>query len=218
MTDKLNMAATKAMFLHMAGKIVAAKEILTKADQAIGDGDHGVGMARGFEAVEEKLANQEFASLEQLLKTTGMTLMSSIGGAAGAIFGTFFRAGSKSLAECTSFDADALAKMLEDGLVAVQKRGGANPGDKTMIDALAPAAEAAAANRGRSLNEAVNAAAKAARDGMEKTRGMTASTGKAKTLGERSLGHPDPGAISMTLIIDAISSYLDNSGQAEKSK
>lgn len=213
MIDKLDMSAAKSMFLHMAKEMVAAKEILTKADQAIGDGDHGIGMARGFEAVEEKLANQEFSSIDLLLKTTGMALISSIGGAAGAIFGTFFRAGSKSLAECTSFDAEALAKMLEDGLAAVQARGGAKPGDKTMIDALAPAAQAAAANRNCSLMEAANAAAQAARDGMEKTRGMTAKTGKAKTLGERSLGHADPGAISMTLILDAFCNYLKSAGQ-----
>ena len=213
MIDKLDMSAARSMFLHMAKEMVAAKEILTKADQAIGDGDHGIGMARGFEAVEEKLANQEFSSLDLLLKTTGMALISSIGGAAGAIFGTFFRAGSKSLAEYTSFDAEALAKMLEDGLAAVQARGGAKPGDKTMIDALAPAAQAAAAIRNGSLMEAANAAAQAARDGMEKTRGMTARTGKAKTLGERSLGHPDPGAISMTLILDAFCNYLKGAGQ-----
>ena len=213
MIDKLDMSAARSMFLHMAKEMVAAKEILTKADQAIGDGDHGIGMARGFEAVEEKLANQEFSSLDLLLKTTGMALISSIGGAAGAIFGTFFRAGSKNLAECTSFDAEALAKMLEDGLAAVQARGGAKPGDKTMIDALAPAAQAAAAIRNGSLMEAANAAAQAARDGMEKTRGMTARTGKAKTLGERSLGHPDPGAISMTLILDAFCNYLKGAGQ-----
>jgi dihydroxyacetone kinase-like protein len=213
MIDKLDLSATKSMFLHMAEEMVAAKEILTKADQAIGDGDHGIGMARGFEAVEEKLADQEFSSLDLLLKATGMALISSIGGAAGAIFGTLFRAGSNSLAECTSFDAEALAKMLEDGLVSVQARGGAKPGDKTMIDALAPAAQAAAANRNGSLTEAANAAAQAARDGMEKTRGMTAKTGKAKTLGERSLGHPDPGAISMTLILDAFCNYLKGAGQ-----
>jgi dihydroxyacetone kinase-like protein len=213
MIDKLDTAAAKSMFLHMAGEMVAAKEILTKADQAIGDGDHGIGMARGFEAVKEKLSKQDFTSIDLLLKTTGMALISSIGGAAGAIFGTFFRAGSKSLAECTSFDAETLSKMLEDGLASVQARGGAKPGDKTMIDALAPAAQAAAANRHRSFEDAATAAAKAARDGMEKTRDMTARTGKAKTLGERSLGHPDPGAISMTLILDAICNYLKNTGQ-----
>ena len=95
------MSAAKSMFLHMAKEMVAAKEILTKADQAIGDGDHGIGMSRGFEAVEEKLANQEFSSIDLLLKTTGMALISSIGGAAGAIFGTLFRAGSNRLTECT---------------------------------------------------------------------------------------------------------------------
>jgi dihydroxyacetone kinase-like protein len=138
------------------------------------------------------------------LEAVGKTLMLKVGGSSGAIFGTLFMAGSKAVPE-GPLDAEGFARFLEAGLEAVQKRGNAKPGDKTMVDALAPAAAEARAiltrNHDASLPLCVRGAAQAAWDGMERTRDMVATLGRAKTLGERSLGHPDPGAISMALLL-----------------
>jgi dihydroxyacetone kinase-like protein len=198
---------TRNMLLHVARDIIASKDVLTQADKAIGDGDHGVGMARGFDAVHRKLDSQAFFALDELLKTTGMALMTSVGGAAGAIFGTFFRGGAKRLAGRATFDSQALSVMLSDGLEAVQARGKAQVGDKTMVDALEPAALAAEQFASAPLSRALLEAAKAAGAGMARTRDMVASVGKAKTLGERSLGHADPGAITLYLILRSMAEF-----------
>jgi dihydroxyacetone kinase-like protein len=124
------------------------------------------------------------------------------------VFGTLFRAGGKALEGRDRLDADGFALFLESGLEAVMTRGGCKVGQKTMVDALAPAAAAAAASRTASLSDAVAAATTAAREGAEATRGMVATTGKARSLGERSLGHVDPGAISVTLILGAMNDHL----------
>jgi dihydroxyacetone kinase-like protein len=171
------------------------KDLLTQADKATGDGDHGVGIKRGFEAVREKLDRRNLDSVGALLQTIGTTLLMSIGGAAGAVFGTWFRAGATSLMETYIFDSKALAKMLSDGLAAVKDRGKAAPGDKTMVDALEPAAARAAIMTANPLDEALAAVTEAAEFGMEKTKNMIATMGKAKTLGQRSIGHLDPGAM-----------------------
>lgn len=204
----LSLEEAKEMFLYLAEGMVDSKDRLTQADKAIGDGDHGVGMARGFEAVRQKLQGQTFEALDELLKTIGMTLMTSVGGAAGAIFGTFFRGGATSLKGQRVFDASTLSLMLLDGLDAVKGRGGAKPGDKTMVDALEPAALRSKQLTGTPLDESLAAVTEAARQGMEKTKDMVATVGKAKTLGERSLGHPDPGAISTYLFLKFMLEYV----------
>jgi len=131
-----------------------------------------------------------------------------VGGAAGAIFGTFFRGGAKDLGNSTSLDSSALSRMLIDGLEAVRQRGGAKVGDKTMVDALQPAATKSEDMNSAPLSESLPAVAGAAEQGMEKTKEMTASIGKAKTLGERSLGHADPGAISTYLILKFMTEFV----------
>lgn len=196
------------MFLAVAQRMQESEDILTQADKAIGDGDHGIGMARGFAAVQAKLEAAPPATVADLLKTTGMALLTSIGGASGVIFGTLFRGGGRNLAGVTIFDAVVLARMLSDGLDAVQERGKASPGDKTMVDALAPAAAKSNEVAASPLYEALPAVAEAARLGMEETKGMIAATGKARALGPRSLGSPDPGAISMTLILEFMVEYV----------
>ena len=200
------------MFLHVAHRMVESKDVLTQADKAIGDSDHGIGMARGFEAVIEKLQSQDFTSVEDLLKMIGMTLLTTIGGAAGAIYGTLFIGGSKELANRSNFDTDALSNLLANGLSAVKKRGKANPGDKTLVDALEPAAEAAKGMVKAPINESLPVIVEAARQGMEDTKGMIASVGRARSLGERSLGHVDPGALSMYLLLSFMDSYLRGKG------
>ncbi len=199
----LSLPETVEMLMHAADRVVAGRDLLTEADR-MGDGDHGVGMARGFEAAQRKLAAALPASIPDAFKLTGTTLMAAVGGAAGMVFGTLFRSGASALEGRERFDADALAAWLQAGLAAVKKRGGAALGDKTMIDALEPAAVAAAAARGGSLGAALAAAAEGARGGVERTRGLVARAGKMRSLGARTLGHPDPGAVSMHLILDAM--------------
>ena len=205
--SRLTLDETKAMLLHVAKRMEESKDLLTQADKAIGDGDHGIGMARGFEAVRQKLSGQSFATLDEMFKATGMALLTSVGGAAGAIFGTLFRGGAKGLAGAQEFDAKALSLFLADGLQAVKDRGKAKAGDKTMVDALEPAALKSAELASAPLDQALAAVAEAARLGMEKTKEIVAATGKAKPLGARSLGHPDPGAVSTHLILNFMHEY-----------
>jgi len=201
MSADLDLEQLREAMLAVSRGMVASVDHLSELDRAIGDGDHGIGMGRGFEAVIQELEGKSYPSVGKLLQAVGTALMMSIGGAAGAIFGTLFRGGGAKLQEAQRFDAAALARLLEDGLLAVQARGGAKPGNKTMVDALVPAAEAARKSASAPLPEALVAVAAAAQQGMEATRGMLATLGKAKTLGERALGHPDPGAESMHLIL-----------------
>jgi len=206
--QSLTLDETKAMFMHVAHEMVSKQDLLTQADKAIGDGDHGIGMTRGFEAVLQKLNQKNFDSVGAMLQNIGTTLLMSIGGAAGAIFGTWFRGAATSLMDKMIFDSDALAGMLTDGLTAVKDRGKAKLGDKTMVDALEPAACDATAMKGHPLGEALAAATKAAQDGMENTKNMVATMGKAKTLGARAIGYPDPGALSTYLILSLMTEYL----------
>lgn len=206
--SQLSLQQTREMFIYLSERMVDSKDHLTQADKAIGDGDHGVGMARGFETVHQKLDGATFTSLDELCKTVGMALMTSVGGAAGAIFGTFFRGGAKRLVGKQALDSESLSFMLLDGLDAVKARGQAVPGDKTMVDALEPAALTSQELASAPLDQSLPAVVKAARQGMEATRDMVARVGKAKTLGQRSLGHPDPGALSTYLILKYIMEYV----------
>ena len=198
------------MLLHVAGQMIAKTDELTHADQATGDGDHGIAMARGFEAVRDLLGSHSYQDLGSLLKAVGMTLVSQAGGASGAVFGTLFVGGSRNLADKSTFDAGSLASFLGDGLQAVQERGKARPGDKTMVDALEPAAQCAKEMAADPLEEAIVAVAAAACRGEEAARALVAHVGKAKTLGDRSRNHPDPGAISVTIILQAMAEFIVN--------
>lgn len=195
----------KAMMQAVAEAIIASVDQLSEADRATGDGDHGVGMRRAFEAAGEALAGLENATPESVMKAVGTAIMAKGGGASGAIFGTLFRSGAKALEGRDRLDAEGFSAFLAAAADAVQKRGGAAPGQKTMIDALVPAARAAA--EAGWLDESLAAAARAAADGAEATRGMLATTGKARSLGERSLGHIDPGALSVSIILQAMADF-----------
>jgi dihydroxyacetone kinase-like protein len=208
MYENLSPAATRDMLLAVAKSVVDQTDMLTQVDQAIGDGDHGIGMRRGFSAVLTQLQDAEPIDVETVVKAAGTAIMAKTGGAAGAVFGTFFRAGSAGFAGREAFDAEGLATFLAIGLEAVEKRGGSRPGQKTMIDALAPAAAAAKAAVSQGLPETLRRAAAAAVAGAEATKDMIATTGKARTLGERSLGHPDPGAVSFSLIVLAMRDFV----------
>jgi dihydroxyacetone kinase-like protein len=208
MHDSLTPAATRELLKAVSQHIVDSVDLLTTVDQAIGDGDHGIGMRRGFSAVMEQLQAQPPETVEAAFKAAGTAIMAKAGGAAGAVFGTLFRSGSAAFAGRSSLDAEGLAGFLQQGLKAVEQRGGSRPGMKTMLDALAPAAAAAAKTCPEGLPATVRAAARAAAEGVEATKSMIATTGKARTLGERSLGHPDPGAVSMSLILQAMLDYI----------
>lgn len=193
--------ATRAALLAAAEAVIAAEPELTDADRAIGDGDHGIGMRRGFLAVKEKLSAGTQETPGAVLKDSGTALLAKTGGAAGAVFGSFFRAGGQALGEAKVLDAEGFRSFLAAGRDAVMKRGGAAEGDKTMLDPLAHALRAT--EGAPDLKAALTAAAAGAREGCEATKGMCARFGKAKALGERALGHPDPGALSLTLILEA---------------
>ena len=151
MRSGLDLSETRHLLSAAARAVIASKDLLTKADQDIGDGDHGVGMARGFAAFDEATA-KEAGSIAELFRNCGKALMMTSGGASGVIFGTLFQGAGKALTR-DAFDAESLVAALEGGLRAVQDRGKAKVGDKTMVDALAPAAEAArsALNNGASI-------------------------------------------------------------------
>jgi phosphoenolpyruvate---glycerone phosphotransferase subunit DhaL len=206
--SELTITEATAMFLHVAVRMQESEDALTQADKAVGDGDHGIGMARGFAAVQAKLEAAPPGTVAELLKTSGMALITSVGGASGVIFGTLFRGGARNMGAETVFDSGTLARMLGDGLAAVQERGKARPGDKTMVDALAPAAEMAAEMAAAPLDQVLPPVVEAARLGLEKTKEMVATTGKAMALGPRALGYVDPGALSMWLILGAMGEYV----------
>ncbi|MEM0970029.1 MAG: dihydroxyacetone kinase subunit DhaL [Verrucomicrobiota bacterium] len=204
--DSLTPTQSKEMLLLVADRIIAAEPILTDADRALGDGDHGLGMQRGMEAAKEALG-ADFAATSDPFVAMGKAMMSSMGGASGVVFGTLFRAGGKVLKEAGSFDAAGLAALLQAAAVSIQERGGAKAGDKTMLDALIPAAEKAATVSGEPLHAALAAVAVAGEAGKEASKDMIATMGRAKTLGERSVGHPDAGAVSVSIILSTMSEY-----------
>jgi dihydroxyacetone kinase-like protein len=189
----------------VAGVIEQNRDYLTQLDAAIGDADHGANMERGFKAVMTKMPEFADKDIGTIFKTVGMTLLSTVGGAGGPLYGTFFlQAGMKSAGKMElSLDDWALAlKAAVDGVIM---RGKAEPGDKTMIDALTPAVEALehAKTNGDSLAKALQDSAEAARQGMLATIPLVARKGRASYLGPRSADHQDPGATSSYLILQA---------------
>jgi dihydroxyacetone kinase-like protein len=198
----------KSMLLLACERVIAAEPHLSEADRNLGDGDHGLGMQRGMTAAQQKLEAGDIESIEKAFSTVGMAMMSSMGGASGAIFGTFFRNGGKALAGRDTFDAAGLAAFLQAGVDGVKQRGGAAVGDKTVVDAMQPAAEKAAEVSAQALPQAIDAVAAAALAGLEASKAMVAKFGRAKTLGEACVGFPDAGAMSVTVIIGAMKDYI----------
>lgn len=198
----------RQMMLQVADAIIAAEPLLSGADRDLGDGDHGLGMKRGMEAVKAKLEPLEPENVGVVFTTTGTAMMMSMGGASGVIFGTVFSAGGKAIAGKSGFDAEALALFLQAALEGVMKRGGAKPGDKTMIDALAPAAEKARESTALALPEAMDAVAAAGEAGKEASKAMIAQFGRAKTLGEACIGFPDAGACSVSIVLHTMATFV----------
>jgi phosphoenolpyruvate---glycerone phosphotransferase subunit DhaL len=182
--------------------IAEQKDYLTQLDAAIGDADHGANMHRGLKAVLAKKADQPVGDIGVFLKLVAMTLISTVGGASGALYGTFFLQASSMATGKTELTPGEFAAVLEKGLAGIVLRGKAAIGDKTMVDALQPAIKAykRTIEAGEPLNTALSAAVAGAEEGLKSTIPLVARKGRASYLGERSAGHPDPGATSTVLL------------------
>lgn len=209
--NSLTASQVKDMFLYVGDKVIESKPLLTKIDSAIGDGDHGIGMSVGFKKVKENLESNEFSTVNDVFKTIGMSMISSMGGASGVIFGTMFVGGIKGLEPKDSLDLQLLSNIFNSSLNDIKERGKANLGDKTMIDAFQPAVEMlenSAANND-SLVEGLSNAETAANQGVENTKDFVAKFGRAKSLGERAVGHQDAGATTVSIIIKSMKEWVE---------
>jgi phosphoenolpyruvate---glycerone phosphotransferase subunit DhaL len=200
---------------RFAADVAENRAYLTKLDGAIGDGDHGTNMDRGMKKVLEKLETSDGDDIGASLKTVGMALVSSVGGAAGPLYGTLFLQMGQATAGKSDLDLPGFTAALDAGVQGVIKRGKAEPGDKTMLDALGPAVEALReAGDDTDVAGALGRAAEAAREGMEATIPMVARKGRASYLGERSAGHQDPGATSSHLLLKTVAEAVGSGGAA----
>ena len=202
MSDTLTEAVLVAWLGGFRDAVTEQRAYLTELDSAIGDADHGANMARGMAAVMEKLGQATPPTLDELFKGVGMTLVTSVGGASGPLYGTFFLRMGMAAGPVTEFTGDGLAASLRAGLDGIVARGKAEAGDKTMFDAMSPAVDAldTALAAGSSIADATSAAADAAEVGRDATEPLVARKGRASYLGERSAGHLDPGATSTALL------------------
>lgn len=198
-----------------AAQVAEQRDYLVDLDRAIGDGDHGENMDRGFKAAVEALGQAQPASVAEVLKTVAKTLMSTVGGAAGPLYGTAFLRASKAAGD-GELDSAGVAAVIAGALNGIQARGKATTGEKTMVDAWTPALEAAraAAESGSDPVAVLEAAATAAEAGAAATEPMRATKGRASYLGERSIGHLDPGAVSTSLILRAAVRAAGEAGAA----
>ena len=186
------------------------KDFLSEVDGKIGDGDHGIGMAGGMQKAKKKLlkmAGEENAY--QLFETAGQAMLMSMGGASGVIFGSLYLAGAKGMDPKSVITSKDLADMEKKSLEAIQERGGAQVGDKTMVDALSPAVDALAANADKGLLEMLKAAEASAKQGVEDTKKYVAKFGRAKSLLERAIGHQDAGATSVYFIFQGMREVIE---------
>jgi dihydroxyacetone kinase-like protein len=204
----------RSIINDIAAEIEAQQQYLSDLDQAIGDGDHGFNMARGFGAITVKLRDAPGSTIGEVLKTVAMTLISTVGGASGPLYGTLFLKMSALAGAATTVDLAAFVPWFKEGIAGVQMRGKAVLGEKTMLDVLIPVCEllekeAAAGTGGK---EAFAKAVALGTECCEKTKDIQATKGRASYLGERSIGHIDPGATSSLLMIKVVAQALDNAG------
>lgn len=198
-----------------AAEIEQNKDYLTQLDAAIGDADHGTNMDRGFKKVIAQLPSLADRDIGSILKSVSMTLISTVGGASGPLYGTFFLKASTAVTGKQELNADDMLNLLQAGLDGVLQRGKAQLGDKTMVDALSPAVVAyqQAVGEGKGIVAAMQQAVAAAEQGMKDTAPMLAKKGRASYLGERSVGHQDPGATSSYLMLKTLLSTLEVAGE-----
>ena len=198
----------------VAATMKAQRAYLTELDSAIGDADHGINLDRGFTAVLAKLPTFQDGDIGTILKTVGMTLVSTVGGASGPLYGTAFMRAATAAGNKTELEVADLVAVMEAALEGIQSRGRAKKGEKTMIDAIAPGLDAlkAAVERGADLATAIAETTSAMEAGMKATIPMLATKGRASYLGERSMGHQDPGATSAYLMATVLRDVLTQSG------
>ncbi|AZC12722.1 dihydroxyacetone kinase subunit DhaL [Microbacterium sp. ABRD28] len=213
MTDAVTTATLQDWLRRAAAALSENADYLTQLDSAIGDADHGTNMNRGFTAITAKLDAGSPADIPALFKTVGMTLISSVGGASGPLYGTLFLEMGKNSPADGEMSAADLENALRAGVAGIVARGHAEVGDKTMVDALDPAIDALSASvaSGASAADAVTAAAEAAQKGSDATEPLVARKGRASYLGERSAGHIDPGSVSATILLRTMSEALTES-------
>ena len=200
---------------EVAQTIKEQREYLTQLDSAIGDADHGANLDRGFSAVVAKLPSMADKDIGTILKLVGTTLVSTVGGASGPLYGTAFLRAGMATADRYELDPDDVVVALEAALEGIQARGKAQRGEKTMVDAVGPGIDAlqAATAESDDLLGAIRTAVDATRNGMEATIPMLATKGRASYLGERSIGHQDPGATSCYLIAEALLRVVEQEGK-----
>jgi dihydroxyacetone kinase-like protein len=209
--DGLDLPALESWIREFARLVADRRDELTELDSAIGDADHGANMARGMTAVMEKVDGAAApVAADELFKSVGMTLVTSVGGASGPLYGTFFLRMGMNAGPIASFDGAQLGAALRAGLDGVVARGKAELGDKTMFDAMSPALDAydATVADGGSIADAASAAFAAAETGRDATIPLVARKGRASYLGERSAGHLDPGATSTAYLFQALAGTL----------
>lgn len=200
----------KDMLLYIADKVIAKKPYLTEIDSAIGDGDHGIGMAGGMQKAKDKLMELDpNGNVYSVFETAGKAMLMSMGGASGVIFGSLYLAGAKGMEAKAELCAADLAAMERKSLMAIKERGKAEVGDKTMVDALEPAVLAMETNKEKTLLEMLKAAEEAAKQGVENTKDYVAKFGRAKSLMERAIGHQDAGATSVWLIFQGMREFVE---------
>ena len=199
----------------IADRLIANKDYLTDLDREIGDADHGINMARGFTLVKEQLPKEE-TDIGVLFKKTAMILISNVGGASGPLYGTAFMRAGAVMSGKTGLDPETLSGLMKAAVKGIQDRGKAVQGEKTMLDALIPAQQAlekAMADQ-KSLAGCLEDMAAAAAEGVEWTKTVKATKGRASYLGERSIGHADPGAASSTIMLEAVRDHFLAEGGA----
>lgn len=208
---ELNAADARNMLIYIADKIIAKKPYLTEIDSAIGDGDHGIGMAGGMQKARKKLLKmEEEENVYAVFEAAGKAMLLSMGGASGVIFGSLYLAGAKGMEASGALTAKDLAEMERKSLAAIQERGKAEVGDKTMVDALVPAVAAMEENYGKGLLAMLQAAEEAAAKGVEDTKKYQARFGRAKSLMERAIGYQDAGATSVWLILQGMREFVED--------
>lgn len=194
------------ILLAMAKVLEENKEFLTDLDNVIGDGDHGINMARGFSEVEKQADSLAQKDIGNILKTVGMTLVSKVGGSSGPLYGTAFMKAGMTIGAKNEMDMTDFLGALETGIEGIKARGRSTTGEKTMLDAMVPALETMKEQQsaGADTKKILEAGVAAAQAGVEATKPMVATKGRASYLGERSIGHQDPGATSFTLMLQVI--------------
>ena len=206
----LNTTQLKSMLMYTCQVMVDSQEIMCEADRNIGDGDHGIGMAKGFEAALQELQKQEFEDVYKIFFTVGRTMIKEMGGASGIIFGMLFYAGSKNIEPSPELTVKDFVIVFDKALTEIKAKGQAQVGDKTVVDALQPMVEVMQENLEKDLSyeEITQIALEAAIQGKENSKQYAAKFGRAKTLGDRAIGYPDAGAVSLTLILQAMLDWL----------